>query len=65
MTREDVLQAIGELADLMMQFPDDRRELLNLSARMRVRLDDLEGQATAGRPDLKAQRREHAQRGAA
>lgn len=57
MTREDVLQSIGEIAVLMSGFSDDRRELLNLTARMRVRLDQLEAHATAGRPDLKAAQR--------
>lgn len=61
MNTTETIRAIGELADLMTRFPDDRGELLNLTARMRIRLHHLEGQITAGRPDLKAQAREHAQ----
>lgn len=53
MTRTETIRAIGELARLIEQFADDRAELLNLAARMRVRLDHLDAHTTAGRPDLK------------
>lgn len=54
MNTAETIRAIQELGELMQFFGNEREELLALSARMRVRLDDLEGQATAGRPDLKA-----------
>lgn len=54
MNTTETIRAITELADLMTQFGDDRNELLNLTARMRIRLAHLEGQVVAGRPDLKA-----------
>lgn len=54
MTREETIRSIRELADLMIEFVDDQDELIQLEARMRIRLDHLHGHAVSGRPDLKA-----------
>lgn len=65
MTRDDVIRSIGELADLMRAFEGDRDELLNLTWRMQVRLDQLKGHLIAGRPDLAARLREPIDRSSA
>lgn len=58
MNTDETIRAIQELGELMGFFAEDRRELVALSARMRVRLDQLDAQAIAGRPDLAARLRE-------
>lgn len=54
MNQEDVIRSINELGDLMRDFAGTKPELLNLAARMQIRLDQLKALITAGRPDLKA-----------
>lgn len=42
MTVSEVLRSVQELADLMVRFADDPAELVSLSERMRVRLEQLD-----------------------